>query len=148
MRKMHKSVFLLTALCLLVVGCSTKVPSDSFHIVISSNPTEADVTVCDNRTGLSVQNVKTPFKMVLSRSQDTSWPTSYTVLCNKKGFVEVVRTLVFGVDGWYLLIVDTASSEVLEVWEVDGHRIELELPISETIDIPPGDSLAKMSLAW
>jgi hypothetical protein len=95
-----------------------------------------------------VPNVKTPFKMVLSRSQDISWPTSYTVLCNKKGFVEVARTLIFGVDGWYLLIVDRVTSEVLEVWEVDGHRIDLELPISETIDIPPGDSLAKMNLVW
>jgi hypothetical protein len=145
---MNRTFLLIIALYLPLVGCSTKVPRDSFHIIISSSPPEANVTICNESTGLCVSNVKTPFKMVLSRSQDLSWPTTYTVLCNKKGFGEVARTLVFGIDGWYLLIVDRATSEVLEVWEVDGHRIEMELPTSETIDIPLEDILAKTNIVW
>jgi len=92
-----------------------------------------------------VSNAKTPSKLVLYRSRETSWPASYSVLCTKEGFVDVARTLHFGVDGWYLLIVDEASSETLEVRDVDGYRIELELPRSETIEIPPGDELARMN---
>jgi len=95
-----------------------------------------------------VSNARTPSKLILYRSQDISWPASYSVLCTKEGFVDVARTLHFGVDGWYLLIVDEASSETLEVRDVDGYRIKLELPRSETIDIPSGDDLAKMNMTW
>jgi hypothetical protein len=95
-----------------------------------------------------VSNGRTPSKLILYRSQDISWPASYSILCTKEGFVDVARTLHFGVDGWYLLIVDEASSETLEVRDVDGYRIELELPRSETMDIPSGDELAKMNMVW
>lgn len=82
--------------------------------------------------------------MILYRSQDISWPQSYTILCTKEGFVDVERTLHFGIDGWYLLIVDEANSETFEVRDVDGYKIELELPRSETIDIAPGEELTKL----
>jgi hypothetical protein len=95
-----------------------------------------------------VSNAKTPSKLILYRSKVISWPASYSVLCTKEGFVDVALTLHFGVDGWYLLIVDEASSETLEVRDVDGYRIELELPRSETIEIPSGDELAKMNRTW
>jgi hypothetical protein len=125
-----------------------KAPDDSFHIIISTNPPEANLTVCNESTGLCVSNGKTPSKMVLSRSRGTSWPTRFTILCTKEGFADVARTLHFGIDGWYLLIIDKATSETLEVRDVDGYRIELELPALETIDLPPGDRLAKMNFAW
>ncbi len=145
---MNRPFGLVLALYFTLVGCSTKAPSDSFHIIISTNPPDANLTVCNKSTGLCVSNVKTPCKMILYRSQDISWPASYTVLCTKEGFVDVARTLHFGVDGWYLLIVDETASETLEVRNVDGHRIELELPISEAIEIPHGDGLAIISTAW
>ena len=85
--------------------------------------------------------------MILYRSQDISWPQSYTILCTKEGFVDVERTLHFGIDGWYLLIVDEATSETFEVQDVDGYKIELELPRSETIDIAPGEELTKLYTA-
>lgn len=149
MEKAHELIFWLTvALCFALTGCAAKAESDSFHIVIATNPPEADVTVCNETTGHCVSNAKTPFKLVLSRSQDITWPTRYTILVTKEGFVDVSRTLHFGVDGWYLLITDKANSETLEVREVDGYRIELQLQKSEPVDLPPGDSLARMSPGW
>jgi len=91
-----------------------------------------------------VSNGRTPSKLILYRSQDISWPQSYTILCTRKGFVDVARTLHFGTDGWYLLIVDEATSETFEVQDVDGYKIELEMPKPETIDTNPGDELAKL----
>jgi len=85
--------------------------------------------------------------MILYRSPDVSWPQNYTVLCKKKGFVAVERTLKFGADGWYLLIVDEATSETVEVRDVDGYKIELDLLISETVEVLPGDDLAILERA-
>jgi len=86
--------------------------------------------------------------LVLSRNQDTSWPTRFTVQCSKAGYLDVARTLHFGVGGWYLLILDKATSATLEIRDVDGYRLELELPIAETIEISPQDSLTSSSRAW
>jgi hypothetical protein len=36
----------------------------------------------------------------------------------------------------------------MEVRDVDGYKVELELPRSETIEIPSGDELAKMNRTW
>jgi len=145
---MNRSVWLVIALCLPLLGCAAKAPDDSFHIIIATNPAEADITVCNESTGLCVSNVKSPFKLVLSRNQDTSWPTRFTVQCSKEGYQDVARTLHFGVGGWYLLILDKATSETLEIRDVDGYRMELELPIAEPLDISPDDSLTMMSMAW
>ena len=142
---MNRPFWLILALYFPIVGCSTKAPSDSFHIIISTNPPGANLTICNQSSKLCVSNAKTPSKLILYRSREISWPASYSVLCTKEGFVDVARTLHFGVDGWYLLIVDEASSETLEVREVDGYRIELELPRSETIEIPSGHELTRMN---
>jgi hypothetical protein len=95
-----------------------------------------------------VSNVKSPFKLILSRTQDTSWPTKFTVQCTREGYVDVARTLHFGVGGWYLLIIDKATSETLEIRDVDGYRLELELPIAEPVDISPEDRLTMTNMAW
>jgi len=145
---MNRLLSLVLAFNFSLVGCATKDLSDSFHVIISTNPPEADLTVCNQRTKLCVSNLKTPSKMILYRSQDIPWPQNYTVQCTKEGFLAVARTLKFGVDGWYLLIVDEATSETFEVRDVDGYRIELELPRSETIDVLPGDNLAHVYMAW
>ena len=145
---MNRFLGLIFAVYLTLTGCTAKAPDDSFHIVIASNPPGADITICNNSTGQCVSNVKTPFKMVLSRNQDTSWPTRFTVECSKEGYVDVARTLHFGVGGWYLLILDKATSETLEIRDVDGYRLELELPIAKPVDISPGDSLTMTSMSW
>ena len=145
---MNRFFWLICALYLPFVGCTAKAPDDSFHIIISTNPPEANITVCNGSTGLCVSNVKTPFKMILSRNQDTSWPTRFTVQCSKEGYRDVARTLHFGVGGWYLLILDKATSETLEIRDVDGYSMELELPAAETIEISPDDSLARLSMDW
>ena len=145
---MSRSFWLIFAFYFPLVGCSAKAPSDSFHIIISTNPPGANLTICNQSSKLCVSNARTPSKLILYRSQDISWPASYSVLCTKEGFVDVARTLHFGVDGWYLLIVDEASSETLEVRDVDGYRIELELPKSEIIDTNPGEELAKLNIAY
>ena len=145
---MNWPFWLMLTACFFLTGCSAKTSSDSFHIVIATNPPEADVTVCNESTGLCVSDAKTPFKLVLSRSEDISWPTRYTLLITKDGFVDVARTLHFGVDGWYLLITDKASSETLEVRDVDGYRLELELQRSEPADVSPGEGLTMISMAW
>lgn len=144
---MKRSFWLIFVFYFPLVGCSVKAPSDTFHIIISTNPTGANLTVCNQSTSLCVSNTKTPSKMILSRSQDIFWPQSYTILCTKKGFVDVARTLHFGIDGWYLLIVDEATSETFEVRNVDGYKIELELPKSETIETNPGEEVAKLNMA-
>ena len=141
---MNRSFWLIFVLYLLLVGCSASAPSESFHIIISTNPPGANLKICNRSTKLCVSNTKTPSKMILDRSQDISWPQSYTILCTKKGFVDVERTLHFGIDGWYLLIIDEATSETLEIRDVDGYKIELELPKSETIDTNPGEELVKL----
>ena len=135
---------LIIALLFSLLGCSAKAPSDSFHIIITTKPPDANLKICNRSTKLCVSNTKSPSKMILYRSQDISWPQSYTILCTKEGFVDVERTLHFGIDGWYLLIVDEANSETFEVRDVDGYKIELELPRSETIDIAPGEELTKL----
>ena len=145
---MNRSVWLAIALCLPLLGCAAKAPDDSFHIIIATNPAEADITVCNESTGLCVSDVKSPFKLVLSRNQDTSWPTRFTVQCSKAGYLDVARTLHFGVGGWYLLILDKETSATLEIRDVDGYRLELELPIAETIEVSPQDSLTRSSRAW
>lgn len=145
---MKYSFWLTLVLCLGLAGCAATAPGDSFHIVIATNPPEADATVCNESTGVCVPDLKTPFKLVLSRSADISWPTRYTLLITKHGFADVARTLHFGVDGWYLLIVDKESSETLEVRDVDGYRLELQLQRSEPVDLPAGDSLARISTTW
>ena len=144
---MNRSFWLIFALYLSLVGCSAKAPDDSFHIIISTNPPDANITVCNESTGQCVSDVKAPFRMVLSRKQDTSWPTRFTVKCTKDGYLDVVRTLHFGVGGWYLLILDKATSETLEILDVDGYRMELDLPIAEPLDLSPGDKLTMLSMA-
>jgi len=145
---MNRSSWLIFALYLCLVGCAAKAPDDSFHIVIATHPPEANITVCNESNGQCVSNVKTPFKMILSRNQDTSWPTRFTIQCTKEGYLDVARTLHFGVGGWYLLILDKATSETLEIRDVDGYRLELELPIAKPVEISPGDSLTMMGMAW
>ena len=145
---MNRSFGLIFAICLSLVGCAAKAPDDSFHIIISTIPPDANITVCNESNGQCVADVKTPFKLILSRTQDTSWPTRFTIQCTKEGYLDAVRTLHFGVGGWYLLVLDKATSETLEILDVDGYRLELVLPIAEPVDVAPGDSLTMTSRAW
>jgi uncharacterized protein YceK len=132
---MYKLLWLFILVCCSLAGCSSIAPKrETIEITISTNPPGSNLKICNERSDQCLTTAKTPYTMILQRSQDLSWPAHYTILCEKKGFRDISRTLHFGTDGWYLLIVDRESDQTLEVWNVDGHTIELELPKAQAVN--------------
>ncbi|HXV21017.1 MAG TPA: hypothetical protein VD811_08535 [Desulfuromonadales bacterium] len=116
-------------------GCASIVSGGPEIVTISSNPPEAKMTLCNDRTKQCMAIGQTPYTATLDRSQGFFTPARYSIKCEKPGFGPAERTLSAGMNGWYagniifggligLLIVDPATGAM---WDIKEHNMVLNL---------------------
>jgi hypothetical protein len=129
-----KKIFPVVILCLLS-GCASIVSGGPEIVTINSNPPEAKMTICNDRTKQCMAIGQTPYTATLDRSQGFFTPARYSIKCEKPGFDAAERTLSAGMNGWYvgnivfggligLLIVDPATGAM---WDIKEHNMVLNL---------------------
>ena len=93
---------LLAVICLgFLSGCASIVSGGPEMVTISSNPPEAKMTLCNDRTGQCLAIGQTPYTATLDRGQGFFTPARYTIKCEKEGYGSAQRTLSAGMNGWY-----------------------------------------------
>jgi len=119
----------------LLSGCASIVSGGPEVVTIASNPPEAKMTLCNERTGQCMAVGQTPYTATLDRSQGFFTPARYTIKCEKEGFGTAERNLSAGINGWYagniifggpigILIVDPATGAM---WDIKEHTVVLNL---------------------
>jgi len=128
-------------ICLwLLSGCASIVSGGPQVVTINSNPPEAKMTLCNERTGQCLAMGKTPYTATLDRSQGFFTPARYTIKCEKEGYGPAQKTLTAGMNGWYagnilfggvigLLIVDPATGAM---WDIKEQNLVMNLA-----ELPP-----------
>ncbi len=129
------SIFISTLLfSLLITGCASIVSKSSYPITISSNPTEANVTVT-NSDGNVVYTGKTPVATSLKANKGFFKRENYEVRFSKEGYDDTTVPLRTKVDGWYwgnivfggiigLFIVDPATGAM---YKFEDHFLTTDL---------------------
>jgi len=128
-----------------LVGCASLVSNDPEMVTISSNPPQADLNICNERTGQCIVTGKTPYTLSLETSQGFFKPAHYSIKCNKIGYNEVTQPLHADLDEWYfgnilfggllgMLIVDPATGAM---WEIEDKNVVINLPKANTISLLP-----------
>jgi hypothetical protein len=127
---------LLTVIGLgLLTGCASIVSGGPEIVNINSNPPDAKMTICNDRTGQCMTVAQTPYSATLVRSQGFFAPARYSIKCEKEGYAPVEQKLSAGLNGWYagnivfggligLLIVDPATGAM---WDIKEHDLMLNL---------------------
>lgn len=127
---------LLGVVCLgLLSGCASIVSGGPEIVTINSNPPDAKMTLCNDRTGQCLAIGQTPYTATLDRSQGFFTPARYSIKCEKDGYGPSQRTLSAGINGWYagnivfgglvgLLIVDPATGAM---WDIKEQSLVLDL---------------------
>jgi hypothetical protein len=117
-------------------GCASIVSGGPEIVTISSNPPEAKMTLCNDRTKQCMAIGQTPYTATLDRSQGFFKPARYSIKCEKPGYGPAERTLSAGMNGWYagniifggligILIVDPATGAM---WDIKEHNLVMNLP--------------------
>jgi hypothetical protein len=148
--------FLMSVVCLgFLSGCASIVSGGPELVTISSNPPEAKMILCNDRTGQCLAVGQTPYTATLDRSQGFFTPARYSIKCEKEGYDPVQRTLSAGINGWYagnivfggligLLIVDPATGAM---WDIKENNMVLNLsPLAlkqEKSDIVPDKAIQR-----
>ena len=131
---MKRAVLMILCLSFLS-GCASIVSGGPELVTINSTPTDAKMTICNDRTGQCITIGQTPYTATLDRSQGFFTSARYSIKCEKDGFEPSVRTLQAGMNGWYvgnivfggligLLIVDPATGAM---WDIKEHNIVMNL---------------------
>lgn len=136
-------------------GCASIVSGGPEIVTINSNPPEAKMTLCNDRTGQCMAIGQTPYTATLERGQGFFKPARYSIKCEKEGYGPAERTLSAGMNGWYagniifggligILIVDPATGAM---WDIKEDNLVLNLsPIAkapETPEIIPDNAAIK-----
>ncbi len=132
----QKFLSLLMVVAILVAsGCASIVSKSSYPITISSDPSEAKITITD-KGGVEIYQGKTPASLKLDASDGFFSKAHYQVKFEKEGYNVRTVPVEFGLDGWYfgniliggvigMLIIDPAT----------GAMYKLERPrINQTLD--------------
>ncbi|MEJ2698081.1 MAG: hypothetical protein P8Z70_00225 [Desulfuromonadales bacterium] len=129
-----RSVLILLCLVLLS-GCASIVSGGPQVITINSNPPDAKMTLCNERTGQCMAVGHTPYSATLERSQGFFKPAHYKITCEKEGYNPAQQSLDAGMNGWYLgnilfggligmLIVDPATGAM---WDIKQQNVVVNL---------------------
>lgn len=132
MRKI--SILAVCATALLTTSCASIVSKSSWPIMISSNPSEAKITITDKK-GVDIYTGFTPTTLKLKSGSGFFGKARYQVKLEKEGFQTKIVPIEFKLNGWYfgnilfggfigLLIVDPATGAM--------YRLETET-INETL---------------
>jgi len=140
--------------CVLVVavGCASIVSKSTYPVSISSQPSQADITITDE-DGKVVYEGKTPTTVSLRAGAGYFQGKNYTVTFAKEGYGKHTADIKRGVDGWYIagnfffggligyLIVDPLTGAM---WTLPG---ELTVTLSpQTSSLTPGESELRVLL--
>jgi len=154
-RKMMKRLLVVLNCLVLLSGCASIVSGGPELVTINSNPSEAKMTICNDRTGQCLTVGQTPYTATLDRSQGFFKPARYSIKCEKDGYDQVQRTLSAGLNGWYagnivfggligILIVDPATGAM---WDIKENNVVLDLsPLAlkeEKTDIVPDKAVQR-----
>ena len=100
MKEMIRALLLATVAAL--SGCATIIGSPTHLMQVSSEPTEATVSITDEK-GLEVFKGSTPASVTLKKSDGTYWGgKSYTVVVSKEGFEPRTIPLTTEVNVYYI----------------------------------------------
>jgi len=102
-----KRVTCLTALGLSLLtaiqpGCATIIKGGEQPIAIKSTPSDATLTVYDERTHEALVNAKTPQVVTLKRGAGYFKNARYRVVIQKENYVPRELMITGGLSGWYL----------------------------------------------
>jgi len=93
---------LVSAAVSVVTACATIVGERTHLMEISSNPSEANVSITDER-GQVIFEGKTPTNVTLQKHDGSYWgKKSYTVKISKPGFSEQIIAVTASANGWYI----------------------------------------------
>lgn len=120
---------------MLLSGCASIVSGGPEIVSIGSNPPDARMTLCNDRTGQCMAVGQTPYMATLDRGQGFFVPARYSIKCEKEGYEPAQRTLSAGLNGWYagniifggligILIVDPATGAM---WDIRENNLVLNL---------------------
>ncbi len=126
---------------LLVSGCASIVSGRSQSISVRSDPSQADVTIIDSKTGNTITAGKTPLKVSLDKGSGYFSGGRYRLILDKPGYERceytidshlstayVAGNLIFGsVVGWF--IVDPATGAM---WTLDPDDFSISLKETPT----------------
>jgi hypothetical protein len=99
---MTRSIYGLVLATMLLGGCATIVGENSQLIPISSTPSDAAISIVDER-GSEVFKGTTPTTVTLHKSDGSYWGgKGYTVTISKEGFETQVIPVKSSVNGWYI----------------------------------------------
>lgn len=138
-------VLLLT----LLSGCASIVSGGPENLTISSNPSDANMTICNERTGQCLTNAKTPYTASLERDQGFFKAAKYKIRCEKEGYTPLEKSISANVNGWYfgnivfgglvgLLIVDPATGAM---WSLPEKNLIMDLsPVAREPEKPQVES--------
>ncbi len=93
-----KAVCVTTALC--VTGCASIVSKSNWPVTVQSNPTGAKCLISKS-TGPSVQTGETPLTVTLASSDGYFTKASYSVKCEKEGYLPAESRLDARINGWW-----------------------------------------------
>lgn len=119
------STLALTALVLFSTSCASIVSKSSYPLTINSAPTDARVSITDDK-GMTVYQGNTPATVDLKAGSGFFKKASYQVVISKEGYDERLIPVNFKLDGWYfgnilfggfigLLIVDPATGAMYKI---------------------------------
>ncbi len=150
-----KKLLLLAVSLSLLSGCASIVSGRPELVTFNSDPPDAKIIVCNERTGQCITTGQTPYAIPLERGQGFFKPAKYSLKCEKEGYEPCTRTLEAGLNGWYagniifggligLLIVDPATGAM---WDIKEHTITMSLVEKgirqEEIQITPDKAVLK-----
>lgn len=94
---------LAVAIAVTTAGCATIVGSPTQAIPIASTPTEAEITIIDEK-GAEVFKGATPTSVTLQKHSGGYWAKkSYTVTITKRGFKPQSIPVTASANGWYIV---------------------------------------------
>ncbi len=90
----------LLSFSMMMVGCASIVGQSSFPVTINSNPSEAKVTIKDER-GIEVFAGKTPTVVTLAAGESYFHSKTYDLTFSKEGFSDQHAQVRAEISGWY-----------------------------------------------
>lgn len=107
-------------------SCASIVSSSTYPLAISSNPTEARVSITDKK-GIEIYRGNTPARVNLKAGAGFFSKAEYQVKFSSPGYDDKIVPVLFTLDGWYfgnlllggvigMLIVDPATGAM---WKIE-----------------------------
>ena len=109
------------------VGCASIISDSSYPVTINSSPSEANFTVTNAETGMTVSKGETPATLTLKSSNGFFDGATYSIQFDKAGYDSQIFEFDSSLDGWYvgnilfggllgMLIIDPATGAM---WKLE-----------------------------